>query len=150
MNIAGFPTSDTPQVIRAFCFPPLIAGQTMRIGSSNTRNSSPGSTPRARGQACERCWKRKQKVCQESTRRGTVARRHKGTPVISTQVPKADGTQCDRKLPECTACVGVGVRCVPRKFPVDPITKNGGNLSHAAVPRSVSSLTWEIIHCHNR
>ncbi|CEO59427.1 hypothetical protein PMG11_04102 [Penicillium brasilianum] len=80
----------------------------MRIGSSNTRNSSPGSTPRARGQACERCWKRKQK--------------------------------CDRKLPECTACVVVGVRCVPRKFPVDPITKNGGNLSHAAVPSYVGTL----------
>jgi hypothetical protein len=61
---------------------PLTTGLTMRAGSSVTRSSSPGSTPRARGQACERCWKRKQKVCQESTRRGTVAERHNGIPVI--------------------------------------------------------------------
>ncbi|KAF3393920.1 hypothetical protein F1880_005053, partial [Penicillium rolfsii] len=47
---------------------------------------------------------------------------------------------CDRRLPECTACVGVGVRCVPRKFPIEPITKNGGSLSHAAVPSYVETL----------
>ncbi|OKP14241.1 hypothetical protein PENSUB_4 [Penicillium subrubescens] len=59
---------------------------------------------------------------------------------LSTPVPTVNGRQCDRKLPECAACVGVGVRCVRRKFPIEPITKNGGSLSHAAVPSYVETL----------
>ncbi|KAF7716036.1 Fungal Zn(2)-Cys(6) binuclear cluster domain-containing protein [Penicillium ucsense] len=80
----------------------------MRSATSATGNSPSVSTPRSRGQACERCWKRKQK--------------------------------CDRRHPECTACVAVGVRCVLRKFHIEPNAKNGGSLSHAAVPSYVDTL----------
>lgn len=60
---------------------------------------------------------------------------------MDSDVPKLaskfdfNGIQCDRLIPTCTTCTGVGVECIPRKFAIGPMTNSGGNLSHAAVPR---------------
>ncbi|KAL0931563.1 uncharacterized protein CTRU02_214298 [Colletotrichum truncatum] len=60
-------------------------------------STSTPETPKTRPQACERCWKRKQK--------------------------------CDRRLPSCTTCQGLGVECIPRNQDFNKLSE----LSHTYV-----------------
>ncbi|KAB8204064.1 D-isomer specific 2-hydroxyacid dehydrogenase [Aspergillus parasiticus] len=80
------------------------------------RRTSTGSAPAIprRLQACERCWKRKQKVLADDV--------------------------CDRQLPACTTCVEADAQCAPRRVPIGPTTEEGSGLSHAAVPNYVETL----------
>ncbi|KAE8167669.1 hypothetical protein BDV40DRAFT_312124 [Aspergillus tamarii] len=78
-----------------------------------TPPASAPAIPR-RLQACERCWKRKQKVLTDDV--------------------------CDRQLPACTTCVEAGAQCAPRRVPIGSATEEGSGLSHAAVPNYVETL----------
>ncbi|KAK1502149.1 hypothetical protein CTAM01_05587 [Colletotrichum tamarilloi] len=69
---------------------------------------SPLTSTVTRPQACERCWKRKQK--------------------------------CDRRLPACTSCSGLGAECIPRNQDFNTVSE----LSHTSVIGYVSSLKRRI------
>ena len=102
-------------------------GPSSPIGQSTL---APGS--KQRGQACERCWKRKQKVRRPPSFISAFLVLHQ---VVVLAWQPSLSYQCDRVLPACTPCVEASVSCIPRKFAIEPISNAGGNLSHAAIPR---------------
>ena len=65
---------------------------------------------------------------------GNENRRFGITPSRCATGLSTDGIQCDRVIPACTNCIGVGAECITRKFASGPIA-NSVNLSHATVPR---------------
>lgn len=104
-----FPTehpTSASQLYTIILFSLSMTSPKMRSGNSTTRNNSPASTPRARGQACERCWKRKQKVGPGFPRTGPLDARHEALLVIPTQVPKADGNSAIENYPNARHALG--------------------------------------------
>ncbi|GAT24747.1 D-3-phosphoglycerate dehydrogenase [Aspergillus luchuensis] len=80
-----------------------------------SRRTSPtpqSPTAQRRLQACERCWKRKQKVFK----------------------------QCDRLLPGCTACIEAKAKCCPRSVQLGGTTEDASGLSNAALPDYIETL----------
>ncbi|KAG4266708.1 hypothetical protein FPRO04_13180 [Fusarium proliferatum] len=95
---------------------------------SPARASSPSSSqsqpPQKNSLACERCFKRKQKVM-------LVPTMHVG---VLTNLSK-----CDRLRPACTSCADLGVECIARSQQFD-FNAEDTTLTHARVNGYVESL----------